>query len=73
MIDLSGMAQGSIPPASTKYPKPNRKRLGFFMCKRAWKFAGFTIKERQSLPIATYYLIVFNVYAVFLDWENSAK
>jgi hypothetical protein len=33
------------------------------------KFASFIIKERQSLPVANHYLIVFNAYTVFLDWK----
>ena len=31
------------------------------------------IKERQSLPAVNQYPNVFNAYAVFLDWENSAE
>ena len=41
--------------------------------KRRGKFASFTIKERQSLPIVNRYLIVFYVYAAFLDWKNGAE
>jgi len=41
------------------------------MCvKKRGKFTSFTIKERQSLPVVNYYLIVFNAYVVFLDWKN---
>ena len=44
--------------------------------KKRGKFASFTIKERQCLPVVNRYLIVFNAYAVFLDWKtalNSGK
>jgi len=30
------------------------------------------VKERQSLPVVNHYLIVFNTYAVFMDWKNGA-
>jgi len=41
--------------------------------KRPGKFASFTIKERQSLPVFNRYLIVFYVFASFLDWKNGAE
>jgi hypothetical protein len=31
-----------------------------------------TVKERQNLPVVNHYLIVFNAYAVFIDWKNGA-
>jgi len=37
------------------------------------KFSSFPKKERQSLPVVNHYLIVFNAYAVFLDWKNGAE
>jgi hypothetical protein len=30
------------------------------------------VKERQSLPVVNHYLIVFNTYAVFMDWKIGA-
>lgn len=33
----------------------------------------FAKKERQSLPVVNHNLIVFNTYAVFLDWKNGAE
>ena len=44
--------------------------------KKRGKFASFTIKERQSLPVVNRYIIAFKAYAVFLDWKtalNSGK
>jgi hypothetical protein len=48
-------------------------KLTFKPVKRRGKFASFTIKERQSLPVLNRYLIVFYVYTAFLDWKNGAE
>ena len=50
-----------------------QQRCFYHAGKERRKFASFTIKERQSLPVVNHYLIVFNAYAVFLDLKNGAE
>ena len=47
--------------------------LAVLFGKKRRNFVSFTIKERQSLPVVNHYLIVFNRYAVFLDWKNRLR
>jgi hypothetical protein len=46
------------------------------LVKKHGKFVSFTIKERQRLPVVNRYLIIFNIYSVFLIGKtalNSGK
>jgi hypothetical protein len=45
----------------------------YWLLKKHANFPEAWRKERHSLPVVNYYLIVFNVYVVLLAWENRAE